>query len=126
MDWRGSGLILVVDDDESLRTMGEAMLETFGFTVLTARDGREGVEVFRQHAGEITAVILDLLMPNLSGEAAFDDMRRIRPDVRVILISGLSESEVTTQFSGKGVAGFVQKPFQLAPFIQKLREVLEG
>lgn len=125
-DWRGSGVILVVDDDDSLRRVAEAILLTFGFTVLTAGDGDEAVEIFRQHADEIRAVLLDLTMPTLGGEEAFYEMQRIRPDVRVILLSGHAEQEAMSQFSGKGVAGFIQKPFHLESFVQKVQEVLGG
>jgi CheY-like chemotaxis protein len=86
-----SGTVLVVDDEEAVCDLCRE--EGFGFTVLTAGDGEEGVRVFREHAGEITCVILDLTMPKMDGVAAFKKHTRIRPDVRVILSSGYGQQE---------------------------------
>ena len=122
--WRGSGTILVVDDEQTVRTVAKMMLEEFGFKVLTANDGLEGVEMFREHEQEVQAILLDMTMPRLSGEQAFSEIRRIRNDVCVILSSGYNEQEATERFSGKGLAGFLQKPYQPVALIQKLREVL--
>ncbi|HOZ45538.1 MAG TPA: PAS domain S-box protein [Candidatus Hydrogenedentes bacterium] len=123
--WQGSGTILVVDDEQTVRTVAKMMLEKFGFNVLTACDGADGVEVFREHADEIRLVLLDMTMPRLSGEQAFAELRRIRPGVRVVLSSGYNEQEATNRFAGKGLAGFLQKPYQPVTLMQKLREVLE-
>ena len=125
-DWRGHGTILVVDDEKTVRSVAKMMLEAFGFDVLTADDGAEAVAVYREHADEIRAVLLDMTMPRLSGEQAFTELRRVRPDVCVVLSSGYNEQEATEQFAGKGLAGFIQKPYQAAALIQKLREVLPG
>ena len=123
--WRGSGTILVVDDEETVCTIAKRMLEWMGFDVLMAGDGREALEVFRDHADEIDCILLDLTMPRMDGEQAFRELRRIRSDVRVIMSSGYNEQEVTQRFAGKGLTGFIQKPFQLAGLAEKLREVLE-
>jgi PAS domain S-box-containing protein len=124
-DWRGSGKILVVDDEEKDRSFARTMLERFGFDVLTAKDGRQGVDLFRQHAGEIEAVLLDMAMPRLDGAGAFEEIRRLAPKARVILVSGQPEGECTSRFEGKGLAGFIQKPFPPMELIEKLREVLK-
>jgi len=89
--WRGSGTILVVDDDEGIRELAEESLRRAGLSVLCASNGREGVETFRKHRDEIRAVLLDRTMPDISGEEAFDEIRRIRPDARIVLVSGYSE-----------------------------------
>ena len=125
-EWQGSGTILVVDDVDTVRSTAKMMLERLGFTVLTADDGRRGVEVFRDHADEIVLVLLDLTMPHMGGEDAFREMRRIRSDVRVILSSGYDEQEAVNRFAGKGLAAFLQKPYRVATLIAKLREVLES
>jgi DNA-binding NtrC family response regulator len=101
------------------------MLDRAGFTVLMAEDGRKGVEVFRKHAEDIRLVLLDLTMPHLSGEEAYREIKQIRPDVQVILISGFNQQEALDHFTGKGLAGFIQKPFRFQSLISKLREVLE-
>ncbi len=119
------GIILLVDDDPSIRQVGAQMLQRLGFTVLIASHGREGVEVFRARQGDISCVILDLTMPEMGGEEAFRELRRIQRDVRVILSSGYNEQEVIQQFAGKGLAGFVQKPYTLANLRQVLHQVLQ-
>jgi len=121
---RDSGLLLVADDEEGVRTIAKRMLEGAGFTVLTAGDGRECVDVFRERADEIAAVLLDMTMPHMDGEETFRELRQIRPDVRVILTSGYNEQEATSRFTGKGLAGFIQKPYRYDDLLAKLREIL--
>ncbi|MFN7140694.1 MAG: response regulator, partial [Limisphaerales bacterium] len=125
-NWRGQGTILVVDDEDLVRMVTEQMLESFGFQVLSAADGREGVELFAKNADRITAVVLDMTMPHMTGEEAFRELRAIRSDVRVLLISGYSEQEATTRFAGKGLAGFLQKPFKADELRRKIRSVLNS
>jgi PAS domain S-box-containing protein len=122
--WRGRGLVLLADDEESIRSMGRRMLEKAGFEVLTAADGREAVEVFQKHHSTIRIVILDMTMPHLDGEACFREMRRVNPQVKVIMTSGYNEQDVISRFVGKGLAGFVQKPYKSSDLLPKLREVL--
>jgi signal transduction histidine kinase/ActR/RegA family two-component response regulator len=116
----GKGGILLADDEEMLRTLGGKMLERIGFTVLTAADGREAVDLYRQRGGEIDLVILDMTMPNMDGAEAFDEISRLNPDVRVIIASGHTAREVTACFEGKSPVGFLQKPFTFG----KLKELL--
>jgi two-component system, cell cycle sensor histidine kinase and response regulator CckA len=121
---RYTGTVLLVDDDDTVRLVGKAILQRFGFTVLTACDGAEGVEMFRDHAKEIDAVILDMTMPNLNGEEAFNAMNDIRPGVRALLSSGYSEQEATSKFSGYGLAGFIQKPYMANDLVEKVAQVV--
>ena len=122
--WRGEGTILLVDDEETVLAVGKRLLEAVNFTVVTARDGREALERFREHMDEIKCVLLDLTMPHMDGEETYRELRRIRSDVPVILSSGYNEQEVTSRFVGKGLAGFIQKPYRLAELKAKIREVL--
>ena len=122
--WRSTANVLIVDDEETVRAVLRQMCENVGCTVLTANDGREGIEVFRGHAPEIDLVLLDMTMPHMSGQEAFGNLRRIKPDVRVILISGHNEQEATSRFAGKGLAGFLQKPIGLLTLYGKMQEVL--
>ena len=124
--WRGRGTILLADDEKSVFDVGKKMLNKMGFSVLTATDGREAVEVFRKHADQIDCVLLDLTMPHMDGEQAFRELRRIRPDVKVILSSGYNEQDATQHFGAKGLAGFIQKPYVMATLRAKLMEVLPG
>jgi PAS domain S-box-containing protein len=123
-DWRGSGTVLIADDEETVRAVSKQMLERMGFGVLTARDGREALKVLGEHAGEIVCVLLDLTMPHMDGEEAFREMRRLHPGVVVILCSGYNEQDATQRFAGKGLAGFIQKPYRSDGLRAKLREVL--
>jgi CheY-like chemotaxis protein len=123
-DWLGSGIVLIADDEETVCAVGKQMLERMGFSVLTAPDGREALKVFREHADEIVCVLLDLTMPHMDGEEAFRAMRRLHPGVTVILCSGYNEHDATQRFAGKGLAGFIQKPYNMAALRKKLMEVL--
>jgi DNA-binding response OmpR family regulator len=107
-----------------VRATAGRMLQSLGFTVITAADGREGVERFRAATDEIRAVLLDLTMPYLDGEGAFRELRLLRPEVRVLLMSGFNEQEAIHRFIGKGLAGFLQKPFRMESLRARLKEIL--
>jgi len=121
--WTGHGMILVVDDEAGLRETASLMLAHIGFQVITACDGLEAVEIFGHLHAEIDIVLLDMTMPNMDGKTAFREMRRIDPDVRVILSSGYNEQEATSHFADQGLAGFIQKPYHLATLRQKLQAI---
>ena len=123
IDWQGSGTILLVDDEKTVRATTKNMLERIGFKVLLACDGREAVEVFRKYGNEISVVLLDMTMPYMDGEEAFNEIRLIKKDAKVILSSGYNEQEAIEKFAGRGLAGFIQKPYKVSSIIKKLREV---
>jgi PAS domain S-box-containing protein len=123
-DWRGKGTVLIADDEETVCAVGKQMLEHIGFSVLTAPDGREALKLFREHTDEIVCVLLDLTMPHLDGEETFREMRRLHPGVTVILCSGYNEMDATQRFAGKGLAGFIQKPYNMVALKEKLVDVL--
>lgn len=123
-EWRGSGTILMVDDDAIIRGLATRMLEHLGFKVITASDGCEAVEIFQDRAEKIVCVILDLTMPRMGGEETFAAMRRIRDDVPVILSSGYTKELVTEEFSAKGLSGFIQKPYILETLASVLKKAL--
>jgi CheY-like chemotaxis protein len=122
--WQGTGTVLFVDDEESVRTVVKAMLESAGFTVLLAADGAEGVSVFREHADAIRVVLLDMTMPRMGGDEAFGEMRAIRPEVPVVLCSGYTEQDALDRFALEGFAGFLQKPFQIDTLLEKITSVV--
>ena len=124
--WHGTGTVLVVDDEEIVRSLAKKMVEIAGFSVLTANDGEEAVRVYREHQNEIACVLLDLTMPKMGGEETFRAIRQISPNVRVILSSGYSEETAIGRFAGLGLAGFIQKPYQLDTMIATLREAVTG
>ncbi len=111
---KSGGIILLVEDDPDVRKVASAMLVKLGCRVLTANNGLEGLEVFRTHGSEITCVILDLMMPEMGGEETFRELRKLRSDIPVILSSGYNEQDVTQRFAGRGLTGFIQKPYTMA------------
>ncbi len=119
-DWKGEGKVLLVDDEETIRDVAKEMLREFGFTTITANDGRDAIEIFKENP-DIVIVIMDLTMPNMDGEQCFHELKKLNPDVKVVMSSGFSELEVTQKFVGKGLAGFIQKPYKLSV----LREVIQ-
>jgi PAS domain S-box-containing protein len=120
----GGRTVLVVDDDETVRSVTRAMLERRGYSVLLAADGREGVERFARDHERIALVLLDLTMPHLSGDDAFRAMLEVRPDARVVLMSGFSGHELSERFGAEGLAGFIQKPFRMDDLDALLARVL--
>jgi len=123
--WRGSGLVLVIDDEEIVRAVSSRMLKIMGFEPLLATNGREGADIFASRPDEIAAVMLDLTMPVLDGTATLTELRRIRADVRVLLMSGFTEHDALDRFAGKGLAGFLQKPFRSDELRTALRAMFE-
>jgi PAS domain S-box-containing protein len=124
-DWRGEGTLLIADDEDTVRAVAARALEAAGFRVVVATNGREAIDQFRADPGTFRLVLLDLTMPHPGGEDVFRELRQLRPDVRVLLMSGYAEQEVMTRFEGKGLAGFLQKPFQLPTLLAKVRQALQ-
>jgi PAS domain S-box-containing protein len=120
----GAGVILVVDDESMLRTLARAILERSGYQVLMAENGIEAVEIFRQNASGITAILLDMTMPAMSGEEAFPLLRAIRSDVPIVISTGYSQ--VTTELLSTDKAfEFIQKPYtptQLCEAIARVQD----
>ncbi|HJT90142.1 MAG TPA: response regulator, partial [Bryobacteraceae bacterium] len=117
--------VLVIDDEPIVRRTAKAMLERYGYAVYLAENGREGVDLFRALGRNVHAVLLDMTMPVMSGEETFRELKEISPDVPVILSSGYNEVEAIRRFTGKGLAGFVQKPYSAAALVEKVRTVIE-
>ncbi|MBN2586377.1 MAG: PAS domain S-box protein [Candidatus Fermentibacteraceae bacterium] len=123
--WKGSGKVLFADDEDTVLAIGRRMLENMGFDVITAEDGRQAVERFRENADGIILVILDLTMPHLSGDEVYREIRRIREGVPVIVSSGFSQKDVMHRFAGKHLHGFIQKPYRADDLSRVIRRVLE-
>jgi len=123
-DWRGSGTILLADDEETVRSVTKRMLERAGFDVIMGSDGREAVQRFKEHGDKLTCVLMDLTMPHMDGDVAFREMQRVRTDIPIILSSGYNPQEIQDRFAGKGLAGFIQKPYQLITLMETLQSVL--
>jgi CheY-like chemotaxis protein len=123
--WVAQGTVLVIDDEPFVCHVAAQILMRTGFKVLTAHSGQEGLETFRARADDIAVVLLDMTMPDINGDEAFRELRRIRSDAKVILTSGYHEAEVTEQFPDAGPTGFVQKPYRAEKLLETLRRALQ-
>lgn len=122
--WSSDSQALVIDDDPSVRTVTAMLLARRGFAVTQAEDGASALALFRADPSRFSIILLDLTMPGMDGEATFRALREVRDDVRVLLMSGYNEQEVTRLFVGRGLAGFLQKPFRSEDLYEKVASVL--
>ena len=122
---KGSEMVLLVDDDEVILEVGKELLEGMGYRVLTAKDGKEAVEVYEKARDEIDIVVLDMVMPNMGGGEAYDRMKEINQDIKVLLSSGFSIDGEATEILERGCNGFIQKPFNMEELSAKTREILD-
>jgi CheY-like chemotaxis protein len=118
--------VLVIDDEEIICNLTRTALERHGFKVLTAENGKVGVEILRQHGDLISLVVLDLLMPVMAGEEALSIIQEIKPEVPVILSSGFDETEASRRFGGRKLAGFIQKPYDVERLIVAVNSTLQS
>lgn len=121
---RGTGRILLVDDDRAVRRFAEIALDNLGYDVTTATNGKEAVSIFEKDWQEIDAVLLDISMPEMDGPAAFYAMRKINPEVKVILCTGYDTTSKAQKFLAEGVKAFLEKPYARAEMAEKLAHVL--
>ncbi len=122
--WQQKGKVLVIDDEAPVREVAAQLIASFGFTVVTASDGAEGIALFSRDPGGFDLVSLDLTMPGLDGEETLAALRAISPGVRVLLVSGYSENERISELARSGPLLFLQKPFTRRRLQEKLREIL--
>ena len=125
VDLRGYGNILVVDDEELVRSMAKFTLERCGYNVELAQDGRCAVDAFAARPHDFAAVLLDLTMPVMSGEEALQHIQQIRPDVPVVLSSGFSEIEARQRFRKTGLAGFLRKPYTATALAKRIKQAVK-
>jgi PAS domain S-box-containing protein len=118
------GTILVVDDEDVVRELLVDMLRELGFETISASDGLEGVRVYRERRADVDLVILDMVMPGLSGREAFREMKKISPDLKAILSTGFSRKGAVQATMEEGILGFIQKPYTLDQLSQAIYEVL--
>lgn len=122
--WRGSGTVLVIDDEEMVRALASAGLERAGFEVELADGGQQGIEIFQNNPARFVLVLLDMTMPGLDGQQVCGELRKLRHDIPIILSSGFSEQQVSAPFSNEALPAFLQKPYMPADLVAKVREVL--
>lgn len=124
--WRGSGTVLLADDEPAIRAVGAKLLEHLGFEALTAADGAEALSVYRERRSSIAIVILDVSMPVMDGIEAFGELRRLDPALKVLFCSGYTEHDLDRFVDRNLHSGYIQKPFSLAELEMALRASLEG
>jgi len=123
---KGTGTILLVDDEEMVLEVGERFLKVMGYQVLTAREGREAIEVYKKHQEIIDLVLLDIIMPNMKGGEVFDRLKKINPDIKVLLSSGYSIDGEASQILERGCSGFIQKPFDMNQLSKNIGALLRN
>jgi len=121
----GDETILLVDDEESLRSMGKEILERFGYRVMTVPDGETALETYREKKGRIDLVILDLVMPGMGGTHCMEELLRMHPGLKVIIASGYAVNGRTKEALDAGAEGFIRKPYELGQMLGVVRKVLD-
>jgi two-component system cell cycle sensor histidine kinase/response regulator CckA len=121
---RGTGTILVVDDEEKFAQVFARLLRKIGYDVLTASGGRQAIEIVTQHGKTISLVILDMIMPEMSGSQTYDALHKIEPKLKVLLSTGYTINGQVQEVLDRGCNGFIQKPFDITTLSAKVREIL--
>jgi CheY-like chemotaxis protein len=120
----GNETILLVDDEELIVDVGGEILKFLGYDVHLARSGKEAVEIYGEKRGSIDLVILDMIMPDMGGGETYDALKKINPDIKVLLSSGYSINDQARKIMERGCSGFIHKPFSIGQISQKIRELM--
>jgi CheY-like chemotaxis protein len=120
------GLILVVDDEEFLRVLCGRMLRRLGYEVVMAASGQEALDVYSERSGEIVCVILDLIMPGMDGVEVHEKLTAMDPEALVVMTSGYHLAEIAARFEGRGMAGFIQKPYRFTNLAEIVGSVIQS
>ena len=121
---KGTGTILLIDDEKMILEVGCELLEELGYTVLCALSGPEALDIFQKNSDKIDLVIMDMIMPGMGGGETFDRLRKINPEVKVLLSSGYSVNGQATKILRRGCDGFIQKPFNLNQLAEKIGGIM--
>lgn len=121
----GSEMILLVDDEEMVADIGKDMLEKLGYKIIVANHGHEATKLLKTNHDQVDLVILDMIMPEMSGGETFNRLRAIKPDVKILLSSGYSLNGQASEIMQRGCNGFIQKPFNVKQISRKIREILD-
>lgn len=120
----GSGMILLIDDEDIVREVGSEMLKSLGYSTRVAANGEEGAELYQMHKDDISLIILDMIMPTMSGKQTYQKLKEINGEVKVMLASGYSQDGDIENLLSKGCNGFIQKPFSLEKLSHELKKIL--
>jgi len=122
---KGNEKVLLVDDEEGTIQVEELMLKQLGYSVLSAKSGKEAIELYKKNMMDLDLVALDMIMPEMSGRDTFEQLKKINPDVKILLVSGYRFNQQIDELMDMGCRGFIQKPFDIVQLSQKIRDVLE-
>ena len=123
---KGSETVLLIDDEEIVIDIGGQILERLGYRALTARSGKEAIEIYQANKNKINIVILDVIMPDMGGGETYDRLKKINPDIKVLLSSGYSINGQASEIMNRGCNGFIQKPFNMEQLSRKIRDILSN
>jgi CheY-like chemotaxis protein len=121
---KGSGTILLIDDEQMILDVGIELLEELGYTVVSAMSGQEAIDIFEKDRNQIDLIIMDMIMPGMGGGETFDRLKEIDPDIKVLLSSGYSINGQATNILRRGCDGFIQKPFNMNQLAEKVQNIL--
>jgi two-component system cell cycle sensor histidine kinase/response regulator CckA len=121
----GKETLLLVDDEQMVLEVSQEMLEMMGYTVLVAKGGKQAIELYQDKGTSISLVILDMIMPDMSGGETYDRLKAMNPTVKVLLSSGYSINGQASEILERGCDGFLQKPFDIREVSRKVRDILD-
>jgi len=122
---RGTGAVLLVDDEDIITNVGRKIIEKLGYTVLVAKSGKEAIQIYKENRDRIDMVILDMIMPKMNGGETYDNLKAFNPNIKVLLSSGYSINGQATEILERGCNGFIQKPFNIGELSKKIRDILD-
>lgn len=123
---KGKGLVLVVDDEPIMRKIAVNVLQLSGYSVMSASDGDEAVDLYKIHHEKIDLVLLDLLMPNKTGKETYLEMIEIEPDVKVLLVTGAKKDIRVEELLNLGIKGYIEKPYKFLHLSEAVFEAIYG
>ena len=123
--WRGSGAVLVIDDEQIMREVSRSILEQSGFKVFATGEGQRGLELYQQYMATIRVILLDRTMPRMSGVEVLDRIRDLNPQAQVVMMSGYQRDAIVGELRARGVTDFLPKPFRPQELLDKVRSVLD-
>ena len=123
---RGDETVMLVNDEDMILDIGTEFLKLMGYRVVTAENGTQALQLYEEKSDEIALVVLDMVMPDMTGGDCFDKLRDVNPTVKVLLSSGYSVDGQASKILGRGCNGFIQKPFKIEHLSKKIREILDS
>lgn len=124
MDPENAQTVLLIDDEEMVLEVGKAILQRLGYNVIPAMSGEEAIEQFGLHQDKVACAVLDLTMPGMDGKTTFTRLRELKPELPVVIASGLSVGQVADQFDSQPQISIIQKPYQVADLAEKIKGLL--